>query len=179
VTYLSETELDEFVDRSYTTDLLRVELRQTYGNPADQHDLRAYLRGEPLPGTPWLDDIQQELKAGKTWRVLHAVSHPLTNYLRYECEWGYVPGTAAGEQIRITPLTTPLARVSDLLILDYKHVLRYSYTDQSDFVGAELVTNEADAGAYVALSEVLWKHAEDFTTWWTNHPQYHRTRTAA
>jgi hypothetical protein len=175
---LSEIELDEFVDRSYTTDLLRVELRQTYGNPADQHDLRAYLRGEPLPGTPWLDGIRHELKAGKTWRVLHAVSEPLTDYLRYESEWGYVPGTAAGEEVRIITHTPSLARVSDLLILDHQHVLRYTYNDRSDFIGAELITDAADASAYVALSELLWQHAEDFTTWWAAHPQYHRGQRA-
>jgi hypothetical protein len=32
------------------------------------------------------------------------LTSPLSEYLRYECEWGYLPNAAAGEDIRILDL---------------------------------------------------------------------------
>jgi len=31
----------------------------------------------------------------------------------------------------------------------------------------------------IALAEVAWSLATPFTTWWAEHPQYHRRNTAA
>jgi hypothetical protein len=179
MTRLAPADLAEFAAQHFTRDLLRIELRQNYGNPADQSDLHRYLRGEPLTQTPWLDPIQAAIQAGKHWRVLHAVTQPLTSYVRYECEWGYLPGSRISQQIKIAPLAPALSRVSDLLILDEEHVLRYEYDEHDEFLGAVLVDHSSDQAAYLELARLLWDQAEDFTTWWQSHSQYHRTTRAA
>jgi hypothetical protein len=113
----------EFVASHHTRDLFRLKtlsllqrgLRH-YNAASDADDLRRYLRGEPAPTAeakrPWLDRIRADVTSGRAWRRLHAVAEPLWDYVRYECEWGYVPNSAAGEQVRIAELTPALAPVA-------------------------------------------------------------------
>jgi hypothetical protein len=90
-----------------------------------------------------------------------------------------VPNTAAGEQIRMTELTPALAQVGDFFVLDGKHVVRSRYDSDCRFVGAGVVNDPHSAAPLVALAELLWNQATDFTTWWDAHPSYHRdTRVA-
>ena len=178
---LTLAELGRFVADHYTHDVLRVETRQRYDTASERDGLRRYLSGEPSPpgagDTPWTRQLRAHVAAGRSWRVLHAVEQPLTDYLRYECEWGYVHNAAAGQSIRIASLTNVHQQLGDLLVIDGRHVFRYRYDDADRFAEAEDVTDRD--GAYAALLEKLWGEAEPFTTWWAAHPQYHRDTLAA
>src|SRR3954454_9953181 len=96
---LTLAELGGFVAEHYTRDVLRVETRQRYDNPSERDGLHRYLTGEPEPAaagdTPWIRQLREHAAAGRTWRVLHAVTEPLSDYLRYEAEWGYTHNAAA------------------------------------------------------------------------------------
>jgi hypothetical protein len=172
---LTLAQLGRFITEHHTRDLFRLETLSHYTSDSDGDDLRRYMHGEPAPTAaakqPWLDRLRADVDAGRAWRVLHAVSHPLSDYVRYECEWGYAYNVAVGQQIRITQLTEPLAQVGDFFVLDHEHVIRSYYGPDFRFVGAEVIT---DTAPYVALAEVLWRQAEDFRRWWDRHPNDHR-----
>jgi hypothetical protein len=174
---LTLDQLGEFVAKRHSRDLFRLETLPFYNAGSDEDDFRRYLRGDPAPISkakrPWLDRIQADVTAGRAWRRVHAVTHPLSDYVRYECEWGYVPNTAAGEQVRITELTPALAQVGDFFVLDGEHVVRSRYDSDCRFACAEVI-HPGSATPLVALAELLWHQATDFATWWEAHPRYHR-----
>lgn len=176
---LTLAQLGAFVTEHYTRDVLRVETLQRYDNPSEREGLRRYLAGEPEPAdagdTPWVRQVRAHAAAGRSWRVLHAVTEPLSDYLRYEAEWGYTHNAAAGQDIRITALTDELARLGDLLIVDDRHVFRYQYDDAGRFVSAAHLSEPDDVAVYLARTGPLWRDAEPFATWWARHPHYHRS----
>ncbi|MGH3898274.1 MAG: DUF6879 family protein [Pseudonocardiaceae bacterium] len=174
---LTLDQLGEFVASHHTRDLFRLETLSFYNAASDSDDLRRYLQGEPAPTAeakrPWLDRIRVDVAAGRAWRRIHAVTQPLSDYVRYECEWGYVPNSAAGEQIRIAELTPALAQIGDFFVLDGKHVVRSRYGETGRFVNAE-VLGDSSAAPFLAIAELLWHQATTFSTWWDAHPRYHR-----
>jgi len=174
---LTLDELGEFVAKYHTGDLFRLETLPFYNAASDEDDFRRYLRGDPAPSAqakrPWLDRIRADAAAGRAWRRVHAITHPLSDYVRYECEWGYVPNTAAGEQVRITELTSALAQVGDFFVLDGEHVVRSRYDSDCRFARAEVIHPDS-AASLVALAELLWNQATEFAVWWEAHPSYHR-----
>ncbi len=175
---LTLTELGAFVAEHYTRDVLRVETLQRYDNESERDGLRRYLAGEPEPpgagDSPWTRQLRAHAATGRSWRVLHAVAEPLSDYLRYEAEWGYTHNAAAGQDIRIAALTDEVAQLGDLLIVDSRHVFRYQYDTGGRFVRAEHIDDAREIGAYLARSGPLWETAEPFAAWWAAHPQYHR-----
>jgi hypothetical protein len=175
---LTLDQLGEFVAKHHTRDLFRLETLPFYRAASDDDDFGRYLRGESAPTAeakqPWLDRIRSDVAAGRAWRRIHAVTHPLPDYVRYECEWGYVPNTAAGEQVRIAELTVALAQVGDFFVLDGEHVVRSRYDSEHRFSRAEVIADPYSAAPLAALAETLWSQAIDFTTWWDAHPSYHR-----
>lgn len=175
---LTLDQLGEFVAKHHTRDLFRLETLSFYNATSDADDLRRYLRGEPAPSAeakrPWLDRIRADVTSGRAWRRIHAVTQPLSDYVRYECEWGYVPNSAAGEQIRIAELTPALTQVGDFFVLDGRHVVRSHYDETGRFVHAEVMGNAASAAPLLAIAELLWNQATNFSTWWDAHPRYHR-----
>lgn len=115
-------------------------------------------------------------------RNVHIVRDPLTPYLRYQFEWCYTPNTAAGQDIRVldmteTPAAAALLRVGDLAVVEGRHVVRLRYDPDGSYQGAVTVGDDTAVG-YIALAEVAWNLATPFTTWWAEHPQYHRDHTA-
>lgn len=180
---LTLAELGRFLGEHYSADVLRVETLQNYRNESEQDGLHRYLEGEPpapdAGDTPWIRQLRAHVAAGRSWRVLHAVTQPLTDYVRYEMECGYVHNAAAGQQIRITEHDQRHEQIGDLLIIDRRHVFRYQYDDEGRFVSAEHVTDRGDAAALVTLADALWDEGADFTAWWDAHPTYHRNTLAA
>ena len=180
---LTLTELGRFVAEHYTRDVLRVETRQRYDAESERDDVCRYLAGERAPAgagdTPWTRQMRAHAAAGRSWRVLHAVRQPLSDYLRYECEWGYVHNAAAGQTIRIAELTDVYEQLGDLLVIDGVHLFRYRYDEADRFADAEQLTNRGEVGSCLQLLEQLWTAAEPFGRWWTAHPQYHRDTRAA
>ncbi|MQA63493.1 MAG: hypothetical protein GEU86_18865 [Actinophytocola sp.] len=105
---------------------------------------------------------------------------PLTDYLRYECEWGYTYNVRAGEDVRILDLsqappgTEVLADVGDFFLVDGEHAIRMNYSASGDFDGAVPVGPEV-ADCFRVLAHTSWQLATPFETWWGEHPQYQRS----
>lgn len=177
---LDEAGMDAYTDR-FDHDALRVETRSSYDVASDGGEVARYLAGEPAPDPsvvgPWHGWIRAQVARGTTVRRLRVLHAPPGDYLRYECEWGYVGNTAAGEDIRILDLTErprPDGFLEDeLWMLDQERVALMRYDDAGRFSHAD--TAEGDAATpWRESCAAAWRAAEPFTAWWAAHPQYRR-----
>jgi hypothetical protein len=103
------------------------------------------------------------------------VRGPLTEYERYECQWGYIPLAEHGENIRILDLTDtpfPLAAIGDFSVFDDVHAIRMHYDSDGRPLGASVV--ERDVEFFVAVRDMVWQLSEPFAAWWARHPEHHR-----
>jgi hypothetical protein len=180
-------QLGQLITEWHTTDLFRLETLTAYRAASDEEDYQRYLAGEDAPNAaakqPWLDRLQTDTAAGRRWRRVHALQPPLSDYLRYECEWGYTYNSAHGEDVRILELDDTamraVAAVGDFFVIDGRHVIRSTYDGTGTFTGAEPVAAGTAAAPYLALAEVIWATATPFLGWWRTHPEYHRNTHAA
>lgn len=163
-------------DERFTRTAFRLEVLDAYAVESDGGEVARYLAGEPEPDAahkgPFLEVLRAEREAGKLRHRVHVLRTPLTDYLRYECEWGYVPNVEAGEQIKILDLTE-VARPDGLVddefwLLDDEVAFRMIYDDAGEFLGAELTD---DLDRYRRARDVAEAASEDFSTWWARHPE--------
>lgn len=183
---LDEEQLGEYIDRHFTSKLSRLETLDRYYVGSDGDDLARYLAGEPGPDMarkgPWMEHIRSEVARGlHTYRV-HVVRGPLTDYLRFEFEWGYAYNAAAGEHIRVLDLAEqpkPAAMVDeDFWLIGNDRVARMRYGPDGEFIGAEIAPSEA-VPQYVATMDAAWEAAVPFDDYWKAHPHYWRDRRRA
>lgn len=176
-------ELGAWISQHHTRDLFRLEVRDRYTVGTDGDDFQRYLNGAGQPDTaakqPRLARLAADTAAGRVRRKVHLVRGPLSDYQRYEFEWGFVPNTQAGEQIRIlesdADRSAALVEVGDVFVLDAEHVLRNLYDDVGRFLGAHVVYG-GEAVAIRAMIDWIWEAAEPFAQWWERHPEFHRDR---
>ncbi len=180
--------LGAYLTKRHTRDLFRLETLAHYDAASDDEDYHRYLRGDHAPAAAgkaaWLERLRTDTAAGRRWRRVHVVTPPLTDYLRYECEWGYTYNVAEGEDVRILDLSTSpagaelLGAVGDFFLVDDEHPVRMDYDETGRFRGAVPV-DPALLATYQAMTAAAWTVAEPFSAWWTEHPEHHRAGHAA
>lgn len=184
---LDTARLGELIRSRFTRHAFRLETLDAYDVGDDGSDVARYLRGKPEPDPErkgaWLARLRTEQAAGKTRQRVHVLRSPLSDYLRYECEWGYLPNVSAGEDVRILDLaerTRPVALDidHDFWLLDDQVVVRMHYDERGQFLGAE-VLDGAELSRYRAAKDAALAFAEPFTSYWDRHPEYHRANRAA
>lgn len=171
---LTAQELGEYIDTRLAQSAFRLERLDRYDVAADGDDFERFMRGEVAPRPerkqPWLERLRREAEAGILNQRVHVLRTPLTDYLRYECEWGYVPNAHAGEDIRILDLAEhdlpPGVVDHDFWLVDNTHAIRMHYDDSGQFIGAEPVD---DPSLYQHSRAVLVADAEPFSAWWGRH----------
>jgi len=103
---MTPAEFDALFD-SFRESAFRLETRAQYLDDEEAEELAMFLAGEPLPERsartdPWLRRVAETTAADKRWQRVHVVSHPLTDYLRFELgSQGYEGNVACGEDVRI------------------------------------------------------------------------------
>lgn len=186
---LNEAQLGEKIRELYQTETFRMEMRDEYSVASDGSDVARYLRGdaEPDPARkgPWLARLRAEAAEGKRRQRVHVWRGPLSGYLLYEAEWGYLPNSEAGEDIRILdlaeqPLPPALALVGghDWHLIENTTVIRMHYAETGRFAGAEIL-GEEELPRYRAARDAALQAAVPFTSYWGQHPEYHRRNRAA
>jgi hypothetical protein len=183
---LSVAELGDYIRMRLTKSAFRLELLDLYAVESDGDDLARYLGGEPEPDPvrkqPWLDRLRQERDAGIRRYRVHIVSTPLVPYLRFECEWGYVPNTAAGEEVNILDLAErprPDGLVDhDFWLIDDRYPIRMYYDGGGRYVGAEAVA-ESQLPQYQQARDAALAASERFAEWWARHPEEWRANRTA
>jgi hypothetical protein len=83
----------------------RLETLPSYSDETEDAEFALFLAGKSLPERstrtePWLKRVADTTATGKRWQRVHLVSHPLTDYLRFELV-GYEANAEAGEDVRI------------------------------------------------------------------------------
>lgn len=181
---LTIAELDKIISAARRS-LFRLETLDRYEVPIDGSDFSVYLAGGEQPHNPdklaWQEHLRAERAAGIWRHRVHLIDTMpgLTDYLRYECEWGYTATAAAGEEIRILDLGTerrPRELIElnhDFWLIDDERVVSMQYNTDATFHSAQLLPAH-DTARYRAARKIAWDMAEEFTSWWAEHPQYHR-----
>ncbi|TQN32917.1 hypothetical protein FHX37_2905 [Haloactinospora alba] len=173
---LTASELGDYIESRLTRSAFRLEVLDRYEVAADGGDFARYLAGEPDPDyerkQPWLDQLTAEYEAGILNHRVHVLRTPLSDYLRYECEWGYLLNARAGEEIHIIDLAEqpePEGLVDhDFWLVDDRYGLRMYYSPEGRFHGAEPVD---DIVSYQYARDAALAAAQPFERWWNRHPE--------
>jgi hypothetical protein len=179
---LTLPELSERLGR-FTATAFRLELLPVYTSASDGGDVARYLRGEAAPDPErkeaWLSRLRAERDQGRIRQRVHVLASPIGGYLRYECEWGYAPNAAAGEDVRILDLAerslpAALAGIDhDFWLIDDAEVIVMHYDQDGRFTAAELLADTA-LPRYRAARDAALAAAEPFGPWWRRHPESHQ-----
>ena len=175
---LTENELGKYIDERLTKSAFRLELLDRYDAVSEREDFARFMRGEPIASLaqrrPWLDRLRAEAAAGILNQRVHVVQTPLTDYLRFECEWGYVYNADAGEDIRIIDLAEqdlPAGLTDhDFWLVDDAHAIRMLYNGGGGFVGAE-PADSADLRSYLGAWGAAVAASVPFFDWWNRHTE--------
>lgn len=181
------TELRSYAEAHTTTSVFRLETLDEYLVDSDQDNVHRYLAGQDGPswaqGDDWMDYLAQEQAAGIRRYRVHVLASPIGDYLRYECEWGYVYTSQAGEEIYILD-TAETARpadlpddVDDFWLYDDTHVVVMHYDAAGRFIDAEALPL-SETPRYRRYRDAAIAAAAPFTTWWQRHPEYRRANWA-
>jgi hypothetical protein len=167
----------------FSATAFRLETLDTYTSGSDGGDVDRYLRGEPEPDParkgPWLARLRSERAEGRQRQRVHVLRSPISPYVRYECEWGYLMNAEAGEDIRILdlserPLPPPLDGIDhDFWLIDNSTAVRMTYDSAGRFVTAE-VAAPVELPGYLAAREAAMAAAEPVAGWWRRHPEFHQ-----
>jgi len=142
---VDEAEFDQlFTGFRYTA--FRLETLQRYDVDYEKEPFRRFLAGEPwfFPDQEeWAEELRDGIRRGRTYRRVHVVTEPLTDYVRFECAWAYRPNVAAGEDVRILPVAEGdwpegLPRF-DYWLFDSSRLLRMNYAPDGSMLTPELV----------------------------------------
>lgn len=180
---MDAAELRDFIRTYFTHSAFRWEILPTYEVASDGSDYGRYLAGHDAPTPerkkPWLDRLASERARGLKRSRVRLLHSPLTDYERYECEWGYVPNAAAGEDIRI--IYPPHHRVPvsnrpdhDFWLIDDRYPIRMHYTETGEFEGATIEPVTLPYYRRARDQALAWSHP--FSDWWASHPEFHRDR---
>ncbi|MGH8903007.1 MAG: DUF6879 family protein [Egibacteraceae bacterium] len=180
---LSEEELDALF--TFERSAFRLEAMDYYAVDTDVEELSKYLDGQPRPSktdpeydNPWFDFVRSSVAQGKRFYRVHVVHSPLSEYLCYECEWGYAYNMKlTGEEVHILdtaerPRPQGLPN-EDFWLLDDIKVIRMHYDVENRFVGGELLP-ESEALKYCRYRDLAVAAAVPFDEYWAAHPQYWR-----
>lgn len=178
---LSDTELEPFFDGA-RTEWFRLEALPTYSMGFEQPRLRAYLAGEPYESVPeptaWHEEIQRRTGEGVTYRKVRVVHGPLSEYERWEMEWGYTGSEQHGQRTFIidlaeTPVPPELPEY-DWWMFDERVVLRFHYDEEGRFLGAEPIDDAVRVAGHVRYRDAALAVATRFPDYWDTHRQYWR-----
>jgi hypothetical protein len=157
--------------RDFSTSAFRLELHQVYTMPDEADELQRFRAGEKPPTEyhyGWLDTVAAAIRAGKTMSRVRVVREPLSDYTRYEFEWGFVYNVEAGEDIRVLDMTgqaSPVLPDHDFWMFDETTVVRMLYRDDGTLAGRELV-DSPDLDVYRGWRDAAWQAAVPFGDYW-------------
>lgn len=178
---LSESDLDPFFD-AIRHEAFRLEALPAYALAVESAGLRAYLAGEPFQkseaGQAFNDYVRGQVEAGVAWRRVRVVRSPLTDYERWECEWGYTVSEQHGHHTFVLDLAEtadpPELPGYDWWMFDGRVVLRFHYDHQGGFLGADPIDEPGQVAEHIRYRDAALDAAVPFPQYWAAHPQFWR-----
>ncbi|MFI7674482.1 DUF6879 family protein [Actinophytocola sp. NPDC049390] len=92
----------------YERSAWRFETQPSYTMAGEQESLSRWRSGERKPdehNAGWHETVRAAISAGKDIGRVRVVRYPLTEYQRYQFDWGIPGNIEAGEDIRVLDLT--------------------------------------------------------------------------
>lgn len=160
--------LGQFID-SAKHSIFRLETLDRYDVESDGGDFQRYVNGEDGPDMArragWHATLQGYRDQGVSVSRSHVVRQPLSDYLRYEFDWGYAYN-AAYEDIRILDVTwqgmpATLDGIRDFWLVDGEHAAVMHYDDAGRYLGFEIATAE-EMPRYRTARDAAWQLAVSF-----------------
>ena len=139
---------------SFEESAFRLETLDAYSIPQETPEFDRYLRGEQLPTDPnseWVKLVADRVRLGKIMQRVRVISTPLTPYLRYEIDWGYLYSSIVGEDIRLierSRLKPDMQAPNDYWLFDRRILIAMQY----DSVGHFLFAREEDSADRVQFA---------------------------
>ncbi|MFF1792189.1 DUF6879 family protein [Kitasatospora sp. NPDC058243] len=124
------------------SDAWRLETRSVYTMPQEEDAIRRFLAGGPVTAedtAAWTRRVRGFRESGRTVGRVHAITRPLTDYLRFEFAH-YAHNVAAGEDIRILDLTgreNPGLPDQDFWMFDESRVVLMNYRPDGTQISRE------------------------------------------
>lgn len=158
--------------------VFRLETRQVYAEPVEEPNIAAFNRGDPGPPPDpvedeWAGMLRAHRDAGRLQQRVHVVTEPITGYLAYELCWEYGPHTAAGEDIRIIPVTTswPVdVPRHDFTLFDSKWLFELDYAHGGVLLGAREVADWERVAAACRVRDAALRQAVSWTDYIARYP---------
>jgi hypothetical protein len=124
--------------QSFRSTAFRLECLPAYAVTEDDEAqaFHLWLEGEqpPQKEREWPKLCASAVAARKSMQRVRLVTQPLSEYLRFEMEWGYPPNVAAGEDIRILDHEPEGLLKVDFWLFDDASAVVLEYDDQGHFL---------------------------------------------
>lgn len=168
---LAGSQWREFFD-SMTRDSFRLETLPVYRVPQEEEAIRRFLAGEPVSRevtAAWTRRVRAYLDSGRRVAWVHALTRPLTPYLRFEFEH-YRHNVGAGEEVRILDLTEreiPGLPKQDYWLFDDSRVVLMHYEEDGTQISREVF--DRDPESYVRWKKIALEASVPFLEFVQEH----------
>jgi hypothetical protein len=156
-----------------TSSAFRLECLPAYDvtEDAERDAYRRWLAGEqlPPPQRAWPELVASAVAAGKRMQRVRVIRQ-MTDYIRFEMQWGYPANVTAGEDIRILdlgPEGEALPTQHDFWLFDDAIAVRLDYGSDGRFVGPIEVS---DATTYRRTRDLVLRRAVPFAKYRASLP---------
>lgn len=129
---------------TFTRDATRIEALPSFRIEEEAAALTAAREGKrPDLGflREWHEYLDEVSESGRTSRRLRLLSSPLTEYERFEIQWGYASNARHGEEVRLIDRSTSLD-MKDYWIFDNESVFEMLYGSDGSFNGSQAVDGD-------------------------------------
>lgn len=146
----------------------RLEALDVYDSAPEHRSIAEWRAGRPVPPRTdgWLELVANHVRAGRSIGRVHAISRPLTEYVRYEFAL-YAQHTTAGEDVQIADRSLHRDRLAvlrdDFWIFDDEVVALMHYDEAGRFAGATDASDRLDAFRHLQRTAV--SSAVPFNAW--------------
>lgn len=154
--------------RVFATSAFRLESRQAYVSDDEAAAFSDWAERGHIPDATdpliagWTRVVHARVEGGAVMRRVHVVSHPMTDYVRFELALQQAHSVPAGEQVRVVDagLHPELARAEDFWLLDNRVGVRLLYDDAGKLTQLQrMTTGEVDTARCVR--DVAWAAGAD------------------
>lgn len=156
---------------SFRSTAFRLECLSAYAVTEDDEAqaFRLWLAGQqpPQKEREWPKLCASAVAARKSMQRVRLVTQPLSDYLRFEMEWGYPPNVAAGEDIRILDHEPAGLLKVDFWLFDETTAVVLEYADDGRFLRAVVA---ASVEPYRQAKKLALASSEPFSRYLERNP---------
>jgi hypothetical protein len=143
---------------------VHLEMRDSYGTAVELPHMARWAAGEcdDLEWLrPWCDEVRANVAQGKTYRRVHVVSEPLSDYQR----WSYSimqPHIDAGTEMRWMPrrnVSSIAFPGNDFWMFDARFIVFHHYAGSGASAGFTTSEDPGDIELCTSAFETVWKLA--------------------